>query len=132
MGQILRQAIQPLRIPQCAFPGRALAATLHARLLREMGSPLPQVQRVEQTRARWQRAGSEHVRGARERLAALAQSLAHLNPTAVLERGYAIVTARDGTIVQDVRQVRGGDAVALTFARGGADATITARRDLDA
>ena len=111
---------------------RALAATLHARLLREMGSPLPPVQRVEQTRARWQRAGSEHVRGARERLAALARSLAHLNPTAVLERGYAIVTARDGTIVQDVRQVRGGDAVALTFARGGADATITARRDLDA
>jgi exonuclease VII large subunit len=49
----------------------------------------------------------------------------------VLERGYAIVAASDGTIVQDARQVNSGDAVALTFARGGADATITRRRDQD-
>ena len=61
----------------------------------------------------------------------LAQNLTHLNPQAVLERGYAIVAAGDGTIVQDARQVNGGDAVALTFARGGADATITRRRDQD-
>jgi exodeoxyribonuclease VII large subunit len=110
---------------------RAHAATLQARLLRELGSPLPQVQRVEHAHARWQRAGSEHLRATRERLAVLAQSLTHLNPQAVLERGYAIVAASDGTIVQDARQVNGGDAVALTFARGGADATITRRRDPD-
>jgi exodeoxyribonuclease VII large subunit len=109
----------------------ARAATLQARLLRELGSPLPQAQRVEQAHARWQRAGAEQVRAARERLAALAQNLAHLNPTAVLERGYAIVAAGDGTIVQDAGQVNSGDAVALTFARGGADATITRRRVQD-
>jgi len=108
---------------------RAHAATLQARLLRELGSPLPQAQRVEQAHARWQRAGNEHLRVTKERLAMLAQNLTHLNPQAVLERGYAIVAASDGTIVQDARQVNGGDAVALTFARGGADATITRRRD---
>ena len=110
---------------------RAHAATLQARLLRELGAPLPQVQRVEQAHVRWQRAGSEHLRATRERLAAMAQNLTHLNPEAVLERGYAIVAAGDGTIVQDARQVNVGDAVALTFARGVADATITRRRDQD-
>jgi len=109
----------------------ARAATLQARLLRELGSPLPQVQRMEQAHARWQRAGSEQLRAAGERLAMLTQNLAHLNPQAVLERGYAIVAAGDGTIVHDARQVKGGDAVALTFARGGADASITRRRDQD-
>jgi len=110
---------------------RAQAATLQARLLRELGSPLPQVQRLEQAQLRWRRAGSEHLRGTRERLVALAQNLMHLNPQAVLERGYAIVAASDGTIVQDARQVNDGDAVALTFARGVADATITGRRKQD-
>jgi len=109
----------------------AQAATLQARLLRELGSPLPQVQRLEQAQLRWRRAGSEHLRGTRERLVALAQNLTHLNPQAVLERGYAIVAASDGTIVQDARQVNDGDAVALTFARGVADATITGRRKQD-
>ena len=109
----------------------ATASTVQARLLRELGSPLPQLQRVEQAHVRWQRAGSEHLRATRERLAAMAQNLTHLNPEAVLERGYAIVAAGDGTIVQDARQVNVGDAVALTFARGGADASITRRRDQD-
>ena len=43
---------------------------------------------------------------ARARLAALAQNLAHLNPQAVLERGYAIVATADGTIVQDAARGR--------------------------
>ena len=103
--------------------------TLQARLLRESGSPLPQVLRVELARARWQRAAGDRVLRASERLAGLAQNLAHLNPQAVLERGYAIVGGSDGTIVQDARQVTEGDAVALTFARGGADARITRRRE---
>ena len=68
--------------------------------------------------------GPERVARAAQRVAALAQNLAHLNPQAVLERGYAIVAAADGTIVVDARQVAAGDVVALTFARGSADAKI--------
>jgi len=107
----------------------ASASTLQARVLRELGSQLPQAQRVEHALVRWQRAGGERVLRTSERLARLAQNLAHLNPQAVLERGYAIVASRAGAIVQDARQVQEGDAVALTFARGGADASITRRRE---
>jgi exodeoxyribonuclease VII large subunit len=107
----------------------ASASTLQARVLRELASQLPQALRLEQALARWQRAAGERELRTSERLARLAQNLAHLNPQAVLERGYAIVAGNDGAIVQDVRQVQKGDAVALTFARGGADARITRRRE---
>jgi exonuclease VII large subunit len=46
----------------------------------------------------------------------------------VLERGYAIVARGDGTFVTDARQVAIGDPVALTFARGGAAATVESVR----
>jgi exodeoxyribonuclease VII large subunit len=107
----------------------AFAASLQARLLRELAAPPPQAMRLAHAHADWQRTARERVRRTSERLSTLAQNLAHLNPQGVLERGYAIVATADGSIVQDARQVRDGDAVALTFARGGADATITRRRD---
>jgi exodeoxyribonuclease VII large subunit len=72
----------------------------------------------------WQRGARQRLARSSDRLSGLTQNLAHLNPQAVLERGYSIVAGSDGTIVQDARQVRPGDPVALTFARGGADATI--------
>ncbi len=106
----------------------AAAATLQARLLRELRSPSPRGLRLEHAYLNLQRTVHERVFRAAERLAGLAQNLAHLNPRAVLERGYAIVAAADGTIVQDAQQVNEGDAVALMFARGGADARITKPR----
>ncbi len=62
------------------------------------------------------------------RLARLQQSLAHLNPRAVLDRGYAIVAKQTGAIVTDANAVVPGDDVQLTFARGGAAARITKTR----
>lgn len=70
-------------------------------------------------RALRHRLAAEGTRGA-----ALAQNLAHLDPRAVLERGYAIVTKADGAIVQDARSLAEGERVELAFARGGAAATI--------
>ena len=99
------------RLSRCAHAGAdrrsAVLESIARRLLRELRSPLPAAQRV----------------------ATLAQNLAHLNPAAVLDRGYAIVATGDGTIVADAAQVAAGDRVALTFARGGADATIGRTRD---
>jgi exodeoxyribonuclease VII large subunit len=99
------------RMTRCAHAaadrrGTALEA-LGRRLLRELRAPFPGAQRV----------------------AALAQNLAHLSPESVLERGYAIVATADGTIVSDAAQVAAGDRVALTFARGGADAEVVRKRD---
>ena len=99
-------------------------AALQRRMLRELRTPLPAAQRLDRLRDRWVRLGPERVAHATQRLTALAQSLAHLNPQAVLERGYAIVAAADGTIVVDARQVAAGDVVALRLARGSADARI--------
>ncbi|MEO8507364.1 MAG: exodeoxyribonuclease VII large subunit [Betaproteobacteria bacterium] len=104
----------------------ARIAALQARLLRELRGPLPAATRVTPLRDALQRLGRERLARAGDRVGVLAQNVAHLNPQAVLERGYAIVATADGAIVVDARQVLPGDAVALTFARGGADATITA------
>ena len=105
----------------------AQVAALQGRLLRELRGPLPAAARVAPLRDALQRLGRERLARAGDRVGALAQNVAHLNPQAVLERGYAIVATADGAIVVDAHQVRPGDAVALTFARGGADATIPHR-----
>ena len=62
--------------------------------------------------------------GLETRVTVLARGLAHLNPQAVLGRGYAIVTARGGEIVEDAARLAIGDDVELAFARGTAGATI--------
>ncbi len=61
-------------------------------------------------------------------LKSLAQSLEHLNPQNVLERGYSLVKMEDGTLVRSSKQLRDGDAVELTFAEGQADATVGGRQ----
>jgi exodeoxyribonuclease VII large subunit len=62
------------------------------------------------------------------RLAAVAASLSHLDPTQVLARGYAIVRDADGAVVRSGATLARGDAVDITFAEGGASATVDAPR----
>ena len=77
------------------------------RLLRELRAPLPQAARLALAAAiagaRWARPRSRARRGGSARSA---QSLAHLNPQAVLERGYAIVATAQGEIVVDSAQLQ--------------------------
>lgn len=104
-------------------------AHLHARLsnaalraVEQAGSrlqPLPQ---------RLQRAASLGIDRQSVVLKNLAQSLEHLNPQNVLERGYSLVKMEDGTLVRSSKQLRDGDAVELTFAEGQADATVGGRQ----
>ncbi|MFA5082344.1 MAG: exodeoxyribonuclease VII large subunit, partial [Hydrogenophilaceae bacterium] len=54
----------------------------------------------------------------------LTDHLAHLNPQAVLNRGYSIVRDREGNIVQDSQRVAAGDAIAITLAQGALDAIV--------
>lgn len=53
-------------------------------------------------------------------LARLSLGLAHLDPTAVLERGYAIARRPDGSVVRASAGLRAGDPLELSFASGGA------------
>jgi exodeoxyribonuclease VII large subunit len=48
----------------------------------------------------------------------LRHKLDALSPLAVLDRGYAIVAAEDGTTVRSVQQVRTGDTVTVTMKDG--------------
>jgi exodeoxyribonuclease VII large subunit len=55
-----------------------------------------------------------------DKLARLALGLAHLDPAAVLERGYAIARKPDGSVVRSGAGLRAGDRLELSFARGAA------------
>jgi exodeoxyribonuclease VII large subunit len=52
-----------------------------------------------------------------------------LSPQLVLERGYSIVARADGHIVREGAELRPGEDVTLTFARGGALARVTRTRE---
>jgi exodeoxyribonuclease VII large subunit len=58
------------------------------------------------------------------RLASLAASLGHLDPTRVLARGYAIARAADGRVVRSGSSLSPGQPLDLTFAEGGASVTV--------
>jgi exodeoxyribonuclease VII large subunit len=106
----------------------AMATTARARLLRELRAPSPQQAALARAGERLVRCQRLHVERLAGHLRALGAHLVHLNPKAVLERGYAIVTTAGGAIVQDSRQLNPGDDVALAFAQGAADARITGRK----
>ncbi len=55
----------------------------------------------------------------------LSQNLQHLNPQAVLTRGYAFVQNKLGTIISTSEQLQSGDEVVLTFGVGSAEAKIS-------
>ncbi len=86
--------------------------------------PLPQCAPLGAAREDFLRGARTRLERMAMRLAGAHQSLGHLNPGAVLERGYAIVAAADGRIVIDAAEVSPGDVVQLTFARGFAGARI--------
>ncbi|MDP2430965.1 MAG: exodeoxyribonuclease VII large subunit [Pseudomonadota bacterium] len=89
------------------------------------GKPNPaalreRVQRLQTTLARtW--AGHPD----RNRLAALTAHLDHLNPQAVLERGYSITRDAQGRVVRDGALLKEDERLDLTFAHGGATARVT-------
>ena len=59
-----------------------------------------------------------------QQLLRLQQNLQHLNPKAVLTRGYAYVQNQAGHVITHAQQLTSGDKVTLTFIEGQADATI--------
>lgn len=58
-------------------------------------------------------------------LSRLASSLEHLNPNAVLDRGYSIVTDGAGAILRNADSLEPNDRIMVFFRTGRADATVT-------
>ncbi len=88
-----------------------LAATL-----RSHGARLDTASRVAQARCA-------------ARLAALNDSLEHLSPQKVLERGYSVVREPGGNLVRDASTLQIAATLDITFARGGALARVEKIRD---
>ncbi|HJU23360.1 MAG TPA: exodeoxyribonuclease VII large subunit [Casimicrobiaceae bacterium] len=105
--------------------------TVAARLLRELRMPRAHAARVDGASRALVRAGRDRLSRALRDIDRLSSALMLLNPKAVLERGYAIVTADDGRIVGDARDLAIGDDVRLTLAKGAARATVNATHASD-
>lgn len=99
--------------------------TLQQRLLRSRPQFLPLHHRTDLILSRLC-AAYDRVRQQRAaRLARLADSLDHLNPLAVLGRGYALVRDEKGAIVTDAATMEPSAAIHVYLAHGRLDAEVT-------
>lgn len=98
-------------------------------LARRLISPSQQIeqQKLQLTQAahRLQNAIGQQLRTKQHSLLRLSQNLQHLNPQAVLTRGYAFVQDTNGAIISSSAQLNKDDVVKLTFGSGSAEATIS-------
>jgi len=83
------------------------------------------IRHQQELAARLQRAMISRLENMQSRLLQQQQHLHHLDPKAVLARGYSIAYTAGGDILQDSQQVQTGDKVQLILAKGWADAKIT-------
>jgi exodeoxyribonuclease VII large subunit len=97
-------------------------------LARRLISPLQQIEQqksqLAQIAYRLNSSINQQQQIKQHNLLRLSQNLQHLNPQAVLTRGYAFVQNKLGEIVTSNQQLHSGDEVKLTFGIGSADATI--------
>lgn len=97
-------------------------------LARRLVSPTQQIEQqklqLAQITRRLQSAALQQLTTRQQNLLRLSQNLQHLNPEAVLTRGYAFVQDTNGSIVSSGDQLHKGDEVKLTFGSGSADAVI--------
>jgi exodeoxyribonuclease VII large subunit len=80
---------------------------------------------VDRVRADLAAAAQRVIAERRPVIAHAGGKLDSLNPVAVLDRGYALVAAEDGSLVRDGQDLRSGHTLHLRFARGGAEARVT-------
>ena len=84
--------------------------------------------RVEGARARLGLAWRNHCRRAEAEIRALGAHLAHLDPRAVLQRGYSVIRDDSGAIVRNASTLSAGDMIDITFSQGGAESRIVRTR----
>ena len=98
-------------------------------LARRLLSPAQQVahkvSHLQQLNLRLQAALSKLLQKQDQHLVRLAQNLSHLNPHAVLNRGYALVHTAEGEIVRSSSALATGQSINLTFSQGAAEAMVT-------
>jgi len=76
---------------------------------------------------RLQRAGQTLLERRRSRLESLGQHLTHLDPRAVLSRGYSLTRDASGAIIRDAASLGPGASIHVEFHVGSVDATVDRR-----
>ncbi len=98
-------------------------------LARRLISPVQQIERqkiqLTQIAYRLSSLMKQQFSTKQQSLLRLGQNLQHLNPQAVLIRGYAFVQDSKGSIINSSTQLKTGDEVKLTLSIGSADAIIS-------
>ncbi len=85
--------------------------------------------RLVELEARLKRATELMLARMDQRLKLAQRGLDAISPLATIERGYAIVTGPDGTVLQDAADVKPGDAIEARLRRGVLRATVTGAKD---
>ena len=98
-------------------------------LARRLISPVQQIEQqkrqITQLNQRLSLSIKQQLTRQQKNLIQLAQNLHHLNPQAVLSRGYAFAQNKHGDIITDSAQIKAGDDIQLTLAVGAAEARVT-------
>jgi exodeoxyribonuclease VII large subunit len=94
------------------------------RLKRARLDARPLLVQLTHRRERMRGALERRLTSASSRVELLAARLALLDPNAALERGYAIVQAASGAVVDDAGLIMKGEIVTIRFRRGGASAEV--------
>jgi exodeoxyribonuclease VII large subunit len=81
-------------------------------------------QRIGQMDHALRRATPRRLAALGEDVARLSLGLAHLDPAAVLERGYAIARMSDGSVVRTSAVLRTGDPLEISFGKGAASVRV--------
>ncbi|HMW16599.1 MAG TPA: exodeoxyribonuclease VII large subunit [Accumulibacter sp.] len=130
-----RQRLHQLR-RQLALSGRRMAVDADRRLtewalrLRQVRpSLLRQRDQLEYLRKRLCQVGDQALANKSGDLARLAEALSHLDPRAVLTRGYSIVTDEHGAIIRDSNALEPLQRIAVFFERGQAQASVLTTTD---
>jgi exodeoxyribonuclease VII large subunit len=91
--------------------------------------PLRQLElRLAEARARLTMSWRNRSERGEAEVRALGAHLAHLDPRAVLKRGYSVVRDCSGAILRSAGELAAGDVVDITFSQGGAESRIVRTR----
>lgn len=112
-------------LAQRCHRGQSTLASLNHRLLLARPETKALARKIESLNARLPAAYQRSLASKAGDLDRIAASLEHLNPIAVLDRGYSLVTNEAGAIVRDAESLEPNDRIAVSFSTGRAHATVT-------
>ncbi len=114
-----------LRLARLALLERARQRTERLRGRLDATKPNPDGLRDRVLRLQVALAMAWNQRPERKRLETLGTHLRHLNPQAILERGYSIARDTRGRVIRNSATLTEGDRLDLVFSEGGAYAQVT-------